>query len=210
MTVRAWRRPQARVGGVYRLSPRGVIVVDALDGVAIDDLTDRDAADCGFANRAELLGQLGAASAGRRTVEPLTRLRFHYEARLDERVELRDDHLDGEALAARLAAMDVRSKHGAWTLDTLRAIEASPLVVSTRLAAALGRETRPFKADVRKLKKLGLTISHEVGYALSPRGRVLASWFLRARPSSRAARIRRGRCDPRRGKARDRRSGSRM
>ena len=167
MTVRAWRRPQARVGGVYRLSPRGVIVVDALDGVAIDDLTDRDAADCGFANRAELLGQLGAASAGRRTVEPLTRLRFHYEARLDERVELRDDHLDGEALAARLAAMDVRSKHGAWTLDTLRAIEASPLVVSTRLAAALGRETRPFKADVRKLKKLGLTISHEVGYALS-------------------------------------------
>ena len=177
MTVRAWRRPQARIGGEYRLSPRGVIVVDALDGVAIDDLTDRDAAACGFADRAELLGQLGAPRTDRRSVEPLTRLRFHYEARLDERVELaRDDHLDREALAAlaaRLAGMDVRSKHGAWTLDTLRAIEASPLVVSTQLAAALGRETRPFKADVRKLKKLGLTISHEVGYALSPRGRAL-------------------------------------
>ena len=35
------------------------------------------------------------------------------------------------------------------------------------------RETRAFKADVRKLKELGLTISHEVGYSLSRRGRAL-------------------------------------
>ena len=31
-------------------------------------------------------------------------------------------------------------------------------------------ETRPFKADVRKLKELGLTESLPVGYRLSPRG----------------------------------------
>ena len=30
-----------------------------------------------------------------------------------------------------------------------------------------------FKTDVRKLKKLGLTISHDVGYELSPRGRAV-------------------------------------
>ena len=35
----------------------------------------------------------------------------------------------------------------------------------------MGRETAPFKADVRKLKELGLTESLEVGYRLSPRGR---------------------------------------
>ena len=34
-----------------------------------------------------------------------------------------------------------------------------------------GRERLPFKADVRKLKALGLTESLEVGYRLSPRGR---------------------------------------
>jgi hypothetical protein len=34
----------------------------------------------------------------------------------------------------------------------------------------VGRETAPFKLDVRKLKNLGLTISLEVGYELSPRG----------------------------------------
>ena len=43
-------------------------------------------------------------------------------------------------------------------------------MLSTTLAEKCGRERLPFKADVRKLKALGLTISHEVGYELSPRG----------------------------------------
>jgi len=38
------------------------------------------------------------------------------------------------------------------------------------LAQMLGRDTRTFKLDVRKLKALGLTISLETGYRLSPRG----------------------------------------
>ena len=37
-------------------------------------------------------------------------------------------------------------------------------------SAQLGRDTQPFKLDVRKLKNLGLTLSLEVGYRLSPRG----------------------------------------
>ena len=39
------------------------------------------------------------------------------------------------------------------------------------LAASLGRETLPFKRDVRKLKELGLTCSLPVGYEISHRGR---------------------------------------
>ena len=35
----------------------------------------------------------------------------------------------------------------------------------------LSWDTRPFKANVRKLKALGLTESLEVGYRLSNRGR---------------------------------------
>lgn len=38
-------------------------------------------------------------------------------------------------------------------------------------AAELGRERLPSKADVRKLKMLGLTESLEIGYRLSARGR---------------------------------------
>ena len=35
----------------------------------------------------------------------------------------------------------------------------------------VGRETAPFKLDVRKLKAMGLTVSFAVGYEISPRGR---------------------------------------
>ena len=56
--------------------------------------------------------------------------------------------------------------------------EANPGVRAPDLAASLGRETKPFKLDVRKLKELGLTHSLPVGYELSPRGRA----FLDAEP----------------------------
>ena len=39
------------------------------------------------------------------------------------------------------------------------------------LAPKVDRELRVFKADVRKLKGLGLTRSFEVGYELTPLGR---------------------------------------
>jgi hypothetical protein len=52
----------------------------------------------------------------------------------------------------------------------LDAIAAHPATRAPDLAASFGRETAPFKIDVRKLKNLGLTISLTVGYRLSPRG----------------------------------------
>ena len=45
-----------------------------------------------------------------------------------------------------------------------------PGVRAPDLAASFGRETAPFKLDVRKLKALGLTISLQIGYRLSRRG----------------------------------------
>ena len=47
----------------------------------------------------------------------------------------------------------------------------APGVRAPDLAASLGRETLPFKRDVRKLKELGLTHSLPGGYEISPRGR---------------------------------------
>jgi hypothetical protein len=55
-------------------------------------------------------------------------------------------------------------------MPTLSLIAARPGVVSTVLAEALGRDRPSFKVDVRKLKRLGLTESLEIGYRLSPRG----------------------------------------
>ena len=52
----------------------------------------------------------------------------------------------------------------------LDAISTNPGVRAPDLAERFGRDVLPFKADVRKLKNLGLTLSLRIGYELSPRG----------------------------------------
>jgi hypothetical protein len=52
-------------------------------------------------------------------------------------------------------------------------IRDQPFIAASKLAPQVGRELLPLKTDIRKLKALGLTISHEVGYELSPRGLAL-------------------------------------
>jgi hypothetical protein len=78
-----------------------------------------------------------------------------------------DDALGAEDVAAIRARLE---RWGDWPLPTLRLIAKHPRIAASKLAAKLGRETLPFKVDVRKLKKLGLTQSFEVGYEVSPRG----------------------------------------
>lgn len=73
--------------------------------------------------------------------------------------------------------MDERSSHGPWTAAALDLIARSPRTAASRLARVLRRETRSLKADVVKLKKLGLTQSLEVGYELTPRGRAFLKRF---------------------------------
>ena len=82
-----------------------------------------------------------------------------------------------DALARRLARL------GEWALPTLKLISKRPRVAASALAKSLGRERDPFKVDVRKLKRLGLTQSFEVGYELSPRGRALLAKLPRRAPA---------------------------
>ncbi|GAB45253.1 hypothetical protein GOTRE_121_00490 [Gordonia terrae NBRC 100016] len=92
----------------------------------------------------------------------------------DPRIALRaDDNLsddDVDEIRTRLDRMDARSTRGPWTREVLDVIARRPGVVSTDLAAELGRERAGLKQDITKLKKLGLTDSLVVGYELSPRG----------------------------------------
>ena len=166
-TYRAWKRPQVKEGGRYRLDREGVLEVEGLSQVRVSDITRRDAKAAGFASTDELVRQL------RKTAPITSRSRVY---RVDFRYvpdAYRDDTnaqngklnaAEADELMKRLAKMDRLSKHGAWTSETLAIIEKQPRVVASKLAARLGRERDPFKVDVRKLKKLGLTISHEVGY----------------------------------------------
>ena len=89
---------------------------------------------------------------------------------------------DVETIRAKLARMDGgKGGGGAWTAQTLGLIEKYPQIAASKLAAKIGRETAPFKVDVRKLKKLGLTQSFEVGYEVAPRGRAYLESLRRRR-----------------------------
>lgn len=93
----------------------------------------------------------------------------------DPRVALRnEDRLSDDDVAdlnSRLDRLDRVSKRGPWTRRFLHLLGDNPHVRAQDLADELGLEKDVFKNDVRKLKDLGLTISHSPGYELSPRGR---------------------------------------
>lgn len=175
LAFRRWKRPTVRTGGELRTAI-GVLAIDAVDAISESDITGADARSAGYPARDALLADLNRRSDG-----DVYRVSLHL-AGDDPRTALREqDTLDDdaiEAIDARLARFDRSSRHGPWTETVLRLIEESPGVRAPDLAASLGRETQPFKRDVRKLKELGLTESLEVGYRLSPRGRA----WLAARP----------------------------
>lgn len=170
LAFRRWRRPAAKAGGRQR-TPVGELAIDAVEAIEIDDITEDDARRAGYADRAELLAELARHPDG-----TLYRIELHLAGpdpriALRERAEVSDD--EWREVAARLRRLDRASRHGPWTTTVLRLIAERPAVRAPDLAASLGRETQPFKTDVRKLKELGLTESLPVGYRLSPRGRTV-------------------------------------
>lgn len=170
VTFRTWAKPQAKVGGRYRVAGMLLEATDVRQ-VPAGSLTDDDAVAAGEANRAALLARLGHP----RLDTAVWRVGLRYVG-IDDRIERRavdtltDD--DIAALRSRLERLD-RGAGGPWTRTTLQLIEKYPGVVSTALARHTGQERPDFKINVRKLKEMGLTESLQVGYQLSPRGQAL-------------------------------------
>ena len=171
LTFRRWKRPQVVAGRSYR-SPAGMLVVDSVDLVPASSITDADAVKAGAADRESLLNRMKPRPADD---EMLYRISLHHGG-ADPRDQLRETLPTDDDLAdltRRLDRLDARSNHGPWTRATLAAIADNPGVRAPDLAAGFGRETQPFKIDVRKLKALGLTESLPVGYRICPRGQAL-------------------------------------
>jgi hypothetical protein len=170
LTFRRWQKPHVRVGGRYRCHPIGVLEVDAVALVRAKDISDEDAKRAGFASRTALMDYLEELGPLDDETE-IWRVALHHGGDGD-RVELAlETELTAEDIAAiekKLAKMDEEEP---WTKKTLAMIAKHPRVAAGELAKKLKREKLPFKEDVRRLKKLGLTQSFEVGYEISPRGR---------------------------------------
>jgi hypothetical protein len=175
ITFRSWASPRVRAGGRYRCHPIGVLEVDRVERVRLGAISEEDARRAGFLSREALLDYVQTVRDTPLSDEDeVFRVELHFGGdgdRVPQALEaaLTDD--DVEDLRERLARMDKRAEDGPWTFATLELIRDNPRVAASQLAKRVGRERLPFKVDVRKLKRLGLTQSFEVGYELSPRGR---------------------------------------
>ena len=167
LAFRRWRRPQVVAGHHYR-TRLDMVCAEAIDEVTPAEITPAQARDAGYPDVASLLAGLRGDPE-----LPLYRIRFR---RLDE-PDPRDvlaataalTEAEAAAIAGRLARMDA-GRRGPWTAAILAQIAGRPAVSSEFLAEAIGWERAEFKIHVRRLKALGLTISLDVGYRLSPRG----------------------------------------
>ena len=175
LAFRRWRRSQVVPGHRYRTGIDMVEVesVDVVDPSSVDAPQARQA---GYASVGELLADLRGDPA-----LPVYRIRLRRIDGPDPRDELaraaRLTEADVAAIKGRLARMDRSRSRGPWTGAVLGLIADRPGTVSTELAEAIGWERQDFKLHVRRLKELGLTLSLDVGYRLSPRGEAYLNYL---------------------------------
>jgi hypothetical protein len=173
LVLRRWDAPRAKPGGTQRTM---------VGTIRIDDVAEYPGSYRVTAAQARAAGYLDAKTAqqelDRRPAKHTYVITVSYVAP-DERPDLAaDDRLsaaDIEAITARLARWDSAAEMP-WTREYLEMIGANEAVRAPDLAARVGLDVPRFKRRVRQLKGLGLTISLDVGYLLSPRGRA----YLRA------------------------------
>jgi len=169
MAFRRWRRRQVVAGRRYRTGD-GLVEVEAIDLVEPMSITEPEALAAGYSTLSELLGDLRDSGEW-----PIYRLRLRRVDEADPRQQLAaNDRLtpsDVQDIDRALDRLDRAAGGAGWTGAALALIAAHPGVRAADLAARLGCELLAFKANVRKLKALGLTISLDIGYRLSPRGR---------------------------------------
>lgn len=167
VTFRLWKRPHVKAGKVYATGFGDVFVEDVRimpaalidsEDVRLAGLSDADAvrSKAGYHTKTHV---------GPETL--LHRVQFRY---LGNSEKPPPPARDPAFVQKRLARLDERSPEGPWTPQTLRLIADNPRVRAADLAAAIGMDRTVFKMNVRKLKALGLTESHDVGYTLTDAG----------------------------------------
>jgi hypothetical protein len=167
LVLRRWDAPRAKPGGTQRTVAGTIRVDDVTECAARYRVTAAQARAAGYPDAKTAQKELDRRPARHTYVIAVSYLAP------DERPELAaDDRLsaaDVDAISARLDRWDTASSP--WTRQYLKMIAANEAVRAPDLAARVGLDVPRFKRRVRLLKGLGLTISLDVGYRLSPRGR---------------------------------------
>ena len=91
--------------------------------------------------------------------------------KIKEKVSLSQSEID--SYKAKLLQMDKYARNGLWTKDILTSIKDNPKLSATQLSLKTGKTKEWLTQSIRKLKNIGLTVSLDPGYDLTPTGKLL-------------------------------------
>ncbi|MDQ1096505.1 MULTISPECIES: hypothetical protein [Chryseobacterium] len=167
LAFRKWQKASVKKGSLLNTSV-GLLEIDSIETVNESDITDKDAKQAGFTDKKQLLKSFSHKHTGE-----IFKISIHYYSE-DPRIKLREqtDYSDQQfdAVTEKLARLDQYSKNGHWTNKVLLSIRDHPNLPAAGLANLTGFEKEWLKLNIRKLKNMGLTISHTIGYEVSPLG----------------------------------------
>lgn len=147
----------------------GVVRVTDVQPIEERSITKSDATRAGYESVQSLLKALNKVKVG-----TVYKVKLKYDSE-DPRIELREktDLTEDEyqKLKTKLDRLD--RTRGPWVLKVMKLIKQYPERRAGDLAEIMKMDKFDFKINVRKLKNLGLTISHEIGYSLSPLGDIV-------------------------------------
>ena len=169
LVFRRWKRPTVKSGGTL-VTRAGLLGIDKVDACDAASITAKDVKAAGFKSKAELLAQLSDRKG------PIFRIAVRFKGE-DPRIALRNNSKltkdEFETIRKKLERMDSSKVFGKWTAKYLELIRDNPEVLAADIAKKVKMDKPRFKANIRKLKALGLTESMPVGYRLSPRGKAV-------------------------------------
>lgn len=167
LAFRRWEKAAVKQGSLQKTFI-GLVEIVSIAPVRENKITEKDSVKAGFENREQLLKSLRQTGTG-----SIYKIGVRYYSE-DPRIALREAKLTGinfSELKSKLDRLDRYSREGPWTKKILKVINDHPQKRAADLASLMGYEKMWLKLNIRKLKSLGLTISHEVGYELSPLGK---------------------------------------
>ena len=174
LAFRKWKSPRVLKGSLINTSVGRIEIIDIVE-TSIEKIGDAQCHRAGYDNKAQLLKIFEKIKDGK--IYQI-KVRYHSE---DPRIKLRSQtevSLENiEKIKSKLERLDVYGKQGKWTLMVMQLIKDNPKVRAADLAQIIGKEKMWLKLNVRKLKNLGLTISHGVGYSISPLGKQVMKYL---------------------------------
>lgn len=178
LAFRRWQKAAVKIGSLLHTSI-GLVEIRTIEIVNEKDITNKEALDAGFTDKKQLLKSLSRNNRG-----TIFKIAVGYHS-ADPRIKLREQTELSEQqfvdLKKKLDRLDNYSKKGDWVEIILTTIKDNPNLHAAGIAKLTGFEKEWLKLNIRKLKNLGLTISHNLGYKLSPFGNQLLKKLLLTR-----------------------------